>query len=66
MRKRFKQVWSLGHDYFQMKLLWTRPPGAPIDLSGFDSTAKKENKTRGCLFGFHPYTIYCRFNEIAS
>ena len=58
MRKRFKQVWSLGHDYFQMEIIMDKGrTGAPIDLIGFDSTAKKENKTRGCLFGFHPHGI---------
>jgi len=58
MRKRFKQVWSLGHDYFQMEIIMDKGrQGSPKTLIGYDAQAPKDSQTRGCIFGFHPHGI---------
>ena len=58
MRKRFKQVWSLGHDYFQMEIIMDKErQGSPKTLIGYDAQAPKDSQTRGCIFGFHPHGI---------
>eukprot|EP00943_MAST-04B_sp_MAST-4B-sp1_P009919 g9919.t1 len=58
MRSRFKQVWSLAHDYFQMEIFMDKGrTGSPVELIGYNSTAPKETRERGALFGFHPHGI---------